>query len=64
MIESPIMVPSALEKAERALAHLESIIRHDLPRITRQPANGVKAAVASLRVAVEIMRHEADANAR
>ena len=59
MIESPIVGPSPLEKAEIALRYLESIIRHDQSRITRQPANGIKSAASSLSAAVEIMRREA-----
>ena len=51
MIESPIVGPSPLEKAEIALRYLESIIRHDQSRITRQPANGIKSAASSLSAA-------------
>ena len=58
MIESPIVGPSPLEKAEIALRYLESIIRHDQSRITRQPANGIKDAARTLRTAVENMRRE------
>ena len=48
-----------LEKAEQALAILRAIIAHDHAHIARQPANGIKAAAASLAAAVDVMRGEA-----
>jgi hypothetical protein len=64
MIESPILVPSALEKAERALAHLESILRHDHSRITRQADNAFKDAARGVATGIDILKRQADASAR
>ena len=48
MPESPMPVPSPLQKAESALALLNSILKHDHARITRQPALAFKDAARGI----------------
>ena len=61
MPESPMPVPSPLQKAETALALLNSILKHDHARITRQPALAFKDAARGIATAIETMRREAEA---
>ena len=61
MPESPMSVPSPLQKAETALALLNSILKHDHARITRQPALAFKDAARGISTAIETMRREAGA---
>ena len=61
MTESPMPVPSPLQKAETALALLNSILKHDHARITRQPALAFKDAARGVATGIEILRHEAEA---
>ena len=64
MIDSPIVGPTPLEKAETALSLARSILKHDRSQITRQVNNGVTDAERSLSVAVDAMRREANGGAR
>lgn len=64
MIDSPMPVPSALQKAETALTLLNSILKHDHSRITRQADNAFKDAARGVATGIEILRRDANASAR